>query len=129
MAVRLRTASPQPVAIVTGEYGARVLEPVASTKLLPPRAARRLIPREALLARLLDARRQRCVVVQSSCHGFDNRAAEDAVASRPTSYRGVALLPTNVADGELKAWAGGLIDTDPTRRGEALRLAKLWLAA
>jgi len=45
---------------------------------------------------------QRCVVVQSSCHGFDNRATEDAVASRPTSYRGVALLPTNVADGELK---------------------------
>ncbi|AQV98595.1 LuxR family transcriptional regulator [Cupriavidus necator] len=37
---------------------------IASTKLVPPRGARRLMPREALLARLLDARRQRCVVVQ-----------------------------------------------------------------
>ncbi|WP_050982986.1 LuxR C-terminal-related transcriptional regulator [Cupriavidus basilensis] len=37
---------------------------IASTKLVPPRGARRLMPREALLARLLEARRQRCVVVQ-----------------------------------------------------------------
>ncbi|MGO4155289.1 LuxR C-terminal-related transcriptional regulator [Cupriavidus sp. YAF13] len=37
---------------------------IASTKLVPPRGARRLMPREALLARMLDARRQRCVVVQ-----------------------------------------------------------------
>jgi LuxR family maltose regulon positive regulatory protein len=43
---------------------ARTIEPVPSTKLLPPRAARRLMPRDALLARLMDARRQRCVVVQ-----------------------------------------------------------------
>lgn len=39
-------------------------EPIASTKLLPPRGARRLMPREALIARLQEARRQRCVVVQ-----------------------------------------------------------------
>jgi len=39
-------------------------EPIASTKLLPPRGARRLMPREALIARLQDARRQRCVVLQ-----------------------------------------------------------------
>jgi len=45
---------------------------------------------------------QRCVVVQSSCHGFDNRATEDAVAARPASYRGIALLPTDIADAELK---------------------------
>lgn len=38
--------------------------PIASTKVMPPRAARNLIPREALMARLQDARRQRCVVVQ-----------------------------------------------------------------
>ncbi len=44
--------------------GGRGLEPVPSTKLLPPRTARRLVPREALVARLLDARRQRCVLVQ-----------------------------------------------------------------
>ncbi|SCX66159.1 LuxR C-terminal-related transcriptional regulator [Variovorax sp. EL159] len=42
----------------------RRIEPVASTKLLPPRPSRRLVPRDALQARLLEARRQRCVVVQ-----------------------------------------------------------------
>lgn len=42
----------------------RRIEPVASTKLIPPRPARRLVPRLALQARLLEARRQRCVVVQ-----------------------------------------------------------------
>jgi len=42
----------------------RRLEPIASTKLIPPRASRRLMAREALLARLQEARRQRCVVVQ-----------------------------------------------------------------
>ncbi|WP_340524879.1 LuxR C-terminal-related transcriptional regulator, partial [Cupriavidus necator] len=38
--------------------------PVASDKILPPRCARQLMPREALMARLLDARRRRCVVIQ-----------------------------------------------------------------
>lgn len=45
---------------------------------------------------------QRCVVVQSSCHGHDNSATEDAIATRPDSYRGIALLPTDVSDIELK---------------------------
>ncbi|MFN3988243.1 MAG: amidohydrolase family protein [Rhodocyclaceae bacterium] len=45
---------------------------------------------------------QRCVVVQSSCHGFDNRATEDAIAGRPDSYRGIALLSTDVPDAELR---------------------------
>ncbi|MDD2058657.1 LuxR C-terminal-related transcriptional regulator [Pseudomonas sp. GD03860] len=34
------------------------------TKVLPPRGARVLLAREGLLARLLEARRQRCVVIQ-----------------------------------------------------------------
>ena len=44
----------------------------------------------------------RCVVVQSTCHGHDNRATEDAVATRPDTYRGIALLPAGVDDAELK---------------------------
>lgn len=36
----------------------------ADAKVLPPRGARRLIPREVLMTRLLEARRQRCVIVQ-----------------------------------------------------------------
>jgi 2-pyrone-4,6-dicarboxylate lactonase len=55
-------------------------------------------PREALYA--LNDRHglQRCVVVQSSAHGFDNSATAWALAGRPGHYRGVALLPTDVAD-------------------------------
>lgn len=39
------------------------LEPIASTKLHPPRGARRLVPRHNLLARLVEARRKRCSVL------------------------------------------------------------------
>jgi 2-pyrone-4,6-dicarboxylate lactonase len=59
-------------------------------------------PKEALYALNDRLGLQRCVVVQSSCHGFDNRATEDAIAGRADSYRGIALLPTDVADAELK---------------------------
>lgn len=59
-------------------------------------------PKEALFALNDGLGLARCVVVQSSCHGFDNRATEDALAARPASYRGIALLPTDVADAELR---------------------------
>ncbi|HVL77162.1 MAG TPA: amidohydrolase family protein [Noviherbaspirillum sp.] len=59
-------------------------------------------PKEALFELNDRLGLQRCVVVQSTCHGFDNSAAEDAVAARPASYRAIALLPTDVSDRELK---------------------------
>lgn len=59
-------------------------------------------PKEALFALNDSLGLTRCVVVQSSCHGFDNRAAEDAVAARPDRYRAIALLPTDVGDAELQ---------------------------
>jgi 2-pyrone-4,6-dicarboxylate lactonase len=59
-------------------------------------------PREALYALNDRLGLARCVVVQSACHGIDNRAAEHAVAGRPGRYRGVALLPTDVASAELQ---------------------------
>ncbi|CAI8877241.1 LuxR C-terminal-related transcriptional regulator [Pseudomonas putida] len=37
---------------------------IADTKVVPPRGARRLVPRESLLLRLQEVRRQRCVVIQ-----------------------------------------------------------------
>ncbi|MGH8787800.1 MAG: LuxR C-terminal-related transcriptional regulator [Cupriavidus necator] len=40
------------------------LEPIAGTKLVPPRLARRPLVRDALAERLLEARHRRCVVVQ-----------------------------------------------------------------
>ncbi|MET4803819.1 2-pyrone-4,6-dicarboxylate lactonase [Bradyrhizobium sp. LB11.1] len=45
---------------------------------------------------------ERCVIVQSKVHGYDNRATEDAIAARPATYRGIALVPTDVSDAELK---------------------------
>jgi 2-pyrone-4,6-dicarboxylate lactonase len=45
---------------------------------------------------------QRCVVVQSTCHGLDNSVTEDALAGRPGGYRGIALLATDVSLAELK---------------------------
>jgi 2-pyrone-4,6-dicarboxylate lactonase len=59
-------------------------------------------PKEALYALNDRLGFQRCVVVQAGCHGFDNRAAEDAVASRPGQYRGIALLRPSVPDAELQ---------------------------
>jgi 2-pyrone-4,6-dicarboxylate lactonase len=58
-------------------------------------------PKEALFALNDELGLHRCVVVQSACHGFDNRAMEDALIARPASYRGIALLPTDVPDQEL----------------------------
>lgn len=40
------------------------MSPIASAKVLPPQGVRHLMPREALMGRLLQARRQRCVVIQ-----------------------------------------------------------------
>jgi 2-pyrone-4,6-dicarboxylate lactonase len=59
-------------------------------------------PKEALYALNDQLGLTRCVVVQAGCHGFDNRATEDAVASRSAQYRSIALLRPTVPDAELK---------------------------
>jgi 2-pyrone-4,6-dicarboxylate lactonase len=45
---------------------------------------------------------ERCVIVQSTCHGYDNRVVADAIAARNGDYCGVALVPTTVDEAELK---------------------------
>jgi predicted TIM-barrel fold metal-dependent hydrolase len=45
----------------------------------------------------------RAVIVQASCHGTDNRAMTDAIASSNGSYRGVAIVGRDVTDDALKA--------------------------
>lgn len=60
-------------------------------------------PREALYALNDRLGLQRCVVVQSTCHGLDNSVSAHAIAGRPRHYRGVALVRTDVADAELAA--------------------------
>ncbi|MDP2298153.1 MAG: amidohydrolase family protein [Pseudolabrys sp.] len=45
---------------------------------------------------------QHCVIVQPACHGTDNAVTEDAIAASGKSYRGVALVTTDISDAELK---------------------------
>ncbi|MFC5498541.1 amidohydrolase family protein [Caenimonas terrae] len=58
-------------------------------------------PKEKLFAlhRLLGI--ERCVIVQSTMHGLDNRVVEDAIAAGGGRYLGVALVPVDVPDEEL----------------------------
>jgi 2-pyrone-4,6-dicarboxylate lactonase len=46
-----------------------------------------------------------CVVVQPACHGADNSVTEDVVAATGGGYRGIALVPVDVADAELRRLA------------------------
>lgn len=80
-------------------FGPRTRFPYAADATFLPKED---APKEQLYALNDRLGLERCVVVQSACHGFDNRATEDAIASRPLSYRGIALLPTAVEDAELK---------------------------
>jgi len=58
-------------------------------------------PKETLFALHRKLGIERCVIVQSLCHGLDNRVVEDAIAAGGGSYLGVALLPLDVSDEEL----------------------------
>jgi 2-pyrone-4,6-dicarboxylate lactonase len=80
-------------------FGPRDRFPYAADATFIPSAD---APCEALYALNDSLGLSRCVVVQSSCHGTDNAATEDAVAGRSTDYRAIALVPTDVADAELR---------------------------
>ena len=51
----------------------------------------------------------RAVIVQASCHGTDNRAMMDCLASDPTRYRGVAIVDDSFTDADFdKLHDGGV---------------------
>lgn len=58
-------------------------------------------PKEALFALHRHLGIERCVIVQSLVHGFDNRVVEDAIAAGGGRYLGVALAAPDVPDEEL----------------------------
>lgn len=60
-------------------------------------------PKEALFALHDFLGIERCVIVHTAAHGFDNAATADALAARRGAYRGVALVPTTISDAKLKA--------------------------
>jgi 2-pyrone-4,6-dicarboxylate lactonase len=49
---------------------------------------------------------ERCVIVQTALHGFDNAVVVDAMQARPGSYLGVALSPASVSSDVLKTMYG-----------------------
>jgi 2-pyrone-4,6-dicarboxylate lactonase len=66
-------------------------------------------PKERLAALHAHLGLTRAVLVQASCHGTDNSAMLDAIASSKGAWRGVAMVPKNVAQSELqRLHAGGV---------------------
>ncbi len=49
---------------------------------------------------------ERCVIVQSGCHGYDNSVVADAMAARPGRYLGIALTVPDVDEPTLDQLAG-----------------------
>lgn len=63
-------------------------------------------PKEKLYALHRQMGIERCVIVQSACHGHDNSAMIDAIEHGGGNYLGVALVPVDMPLGDLKALAG-----------------------
>ncbi|GGH45087.1 amidohydrolase family protein [Frigidibacter albus] len=80
-------------------FGPQAIYPYAPTSGFKPADA----PKEALFALHDLMGIERCVIVQSGCHGYDNRVVADAIAARPGRYRGVALAPHDTPTAHLKA--------------------------
>ena len=66
-------------------------------------------PKEMLAALHAYLGIDRAVIVQASCHGTDNRAMLDCIASDPKRYRGVAIVDDSFTDADYdKLHAGGV---------------------
>jgi predicted TIM-barrel fold metal-dependent hydrolase len=66
-------------------------------------------PKEMLAALHAHLGVERAVIVQASCHGTDNRAMLDCIASDPKRYRGVAIVDDSFSDADLdRLDAGGV---------------------
>jgi 2-pyrone-4,6-dicarboxylate lactonase len=79
-------------------FGPHAVFPFAANRPFTPADA----PKEKLFAMHSRMGIEHCVIVQSTCHGYDNRVVADAIAAKQGAYCGVALLPVTVSDSELK---------------------------
>src|ERR1051325_1545886 len=75
-------------------FGPAVRFPYAPNRRYTPEDA----PKEALRALHDHLGIERAVIVQATCHGTDNAAMLDAIASDPARYRGVALVDDSFGD-------------------------------
>jgi predicted TIM-barrel fold metal-dependent hydrolase len=64
-------------------------------------------PKEMLAALHAHLGVERAVIVQASCHGTDNRAMLDCIASDPKRYRGVAIVDDSFGDADYDKLARG----------------------
>jgi 2-pyrone-4,6-dicarboxylate lactonase len=64
-------------------------------------------PKEALAALHAHLGVERAVIVQASCHGKDNRAMLDAIASAPGRHRGVAIVDDSFTEADYDALERG----------------------
>src|SRR3989441_554806 len=79
-------------------FGPHRIFPFAENRPFTPADA----PKEKLFALHAMLGIQHCVIVQSTCHGFDNRVVADAIAAKNGDYCGIALVPPTVDDAELR---------------------------
>jgi 2-pyrone-4,6-dicarboxylate lactonase len=82
-------------------FGPSRVFPFAENRPFTPADA----PKERLFALHAMLGIERCVIVQSTCHGFDNAVVADAIAAKSGEYCGVALLPPEIGDAELERLA------------------------
>ncbi len=82
--------------------GPKAVYPFSSTTTIDPGDA----TKEMLFALHAKLGIERGVFVQSAVHGMDNRVVEDALAATGGRYLGIALLPPDVADAELRRLDG-----------------------
>jgi 2-pyrone-4,6-dicarboxylate lactonase len=79
-------------------FGPQRAFPFAADRPFTPADA----PKEKLFALHAMLGIERCVIVQSTCHGFDNAVVADAIAAKHGAYCGIALAPTTVEDAHLR---------------------------
>jgi 2-pyrone-4,6-dicarboxylate lactonase len=79
-------------------FGPRRRFPYAAGRSFTPTDA----PKEMLFALHEFLGIEHCVIVHTAAHGTDNSATADALAAKGGAYRGVALVPVDISDAELK---------------------------
>jgi 2-pyrone-4,6-dicarboxylate lactonase len=79
-------------------FGPRARFPYAEGRPYTPADA----PKEALFALHEFLGIERGVIVHTAAHGTDNAATADALANKSGDYRGIALVPVDITDAELK---------------------------
>jgi 2-pyrone-4,6-dicarboxylate lactonase len=77
-------------------FGPAATFPYAPNRRYTPEDA----PKEMLEALHAHLGVDRAVIVQASCHGADNAAMLDCIASDPTRYRGVAIVDDSFSDAD-----------------------------